>query len=138
MSDDWLHRLDAAGWLAAAHAELDACARHLDQRRTAVAHARRAGGMALNAVLVAWVQKEPGREQPWGRSYVDHLRAVADGVLGPLEAEARELALAVLATPMGAPALIVLGKRNAELDTLLERTRALTSACARAVDRLSL
>lgn len=133
----WLFRLDAHGWLAAAHVELAACV-GADSRRTVVAHARRAGGMAMNGVLVAWSQREPelDAESVWGRSYVDHLRAIADGATGPLERDASVSARAVLATPMAAPPLVSLGKRNPELDALREHTRALVLACAAAIERL--
>jgi hypothetical protein len=136
---DWLHRLDAPGWLAAADTELDAGTRRIAERRAAITHARRAAGMALNAVLVAWSDREPDRdpESPWGRSYLDHLRALADGKLGPLDEHAAAIARAVLATPL-APTLVSLGRRHADIEAALAQARALTQACAAAVARLAL
>ena len=137
MSDGhWLHRLDAHGWLAAAQTELAAGSTRTAARRTVIAHARRAGGMALNGVLVAWGEREPAVDvlTLWGRSYVEHLRAVADGVTGPLDPAAREAARVVLATPMAAPPLVSLGKHNPELDALREAVHALLLACASAID----
>ena len=58
-ADHWLWRLDADAWLRAASTELAACEAHLDSRRTAVTHARRAAGMALNAVLVTLGDRDP-------------------------------------------------------------------------------
>lgn len=80
-SGHWLWRLDARGWLAAARVELEQGTRQLGTRRTAVTHARRAAGMALNAALVAMSTRGWSRErseQIWGRSYVDHLRLLAE------------------------------------------------------------
>ena len=50
----WLHRFDAAEWLAAAETELAHAQEKLSHRsvRPGVTHARRAAGMAWNAVLV--------------------------------------------------------------------------------------
>ncbi|HWB81130.1 MAG TPA: hypothetical protein VG755_39475 [Nannocystaceae bacterium] len=135
---DWLHRLDAAGWLAAAETELDAGARRVAERRAAITHARRAAGMALNAVLVAWTRSDPTLDPtaPWGRSYVDHLRMLADGERGPLDADAPALAEAVLATPLLAPALVSLGRRHADVSATLAHARTLVDACAAAIARL--
>ena len=95
--------------------------------------------MALNAVLVAWSRREPELEveSVWGRSYVDHLRAIASGNCGPLGSEANELARAVLATPMAAPTLVALGRRHAELETLHGHARALVLLCTETIARLS-
>lgn len=91
MSEDhWLWRLSGEGWLAAADAELARGRDQLGSRRTAVTHARRAAGMALNGVLVTMVERGWSRErceQAWGRSYIDHLRILA----GTLASEDTEL-----------------------------------------------
>jgi hypothetical protein len=139
VSDEhWLRRLDEHGWIAAAQRELDACESSALQRRAAVAHARRAAGMALNGVLIAWVRREPelAVESIWGRSYVDHLRAVAAGATGPLAGEASVLAQAVLATPIAAGSLVSLGRRNPELTAQQAGARELVRACAEAIVRL--
>ncbi len=140
MSDEaahWLWRHDAAAWLAAACVELERAREQLDQRRTVVAHARRGAGMACNAVLVSWAPTDV--EAPWGRSYVDHLRAIADGTLGPLPAAAQGLAARVLAVPAIAPALVVLsGRRAADLVALVDDAAALVELCRSAIAPASL
>ncbi len=118
-SEHWLWRLDADAWLCAAQVELAAAAANLDSRRTAVTHARRAAGMALNAVLVASHEAgvetgaEAGAELRWGRSYVDHLRALADPriAIAPLPDELRPLAAGLLQIAvMGSGSLVQLGR----------------------------
>src|SRR5207247_2618383 len=90
----WLHRLDAEEWLRAAVNELTRAEAALlrKQHRPGVAGARRAAGMAWNAVLVAH------EDSAYGRSYMDHLRAlVADAsVAEPV----REAATALLEAPL--------------------------------------
>jgi HEPN domain-containing protein len=69
----WLYRLEPPEWLAAAENELAAARRAAEdkQQRAAVAQARRAAGMALNALLWA------APDEAYGRSYMDHLQALA-------------------------------------------------------------
>lgn len=102
MSDHWLWRLDASNWLRAADNELAMGVESVGSRRKAVTHARRAAGMALNGVLVnlranGW--SEQRCESEWGRSYIDHLRAMtSEGrELGGLPDEVREHARELLA-----------------------------------------
>ncbi len=71
----WLHRLTATEWLAAARNEL-VRARHAlatKDHRGGVTQARRAAGMAWNAFMAA----HGGSEDRYGRSYMDHLKALA-------------------------------------------------------------
>jgi HEPN domain-containing protein len=101
---DWLHRLSADEWLAAAEVELHHAEEKLAARsyRPAITHARRGAGMALNAVLVR-------REEPrWGRSYMDHVVAIGadDGVPDDVRAAARLLR----EIPPAPPELVALGK----------------------------
>lgn len=99
----WLHRLDAGEWLAAADTELEQCEAALARRavRPAVTHARRAAGMALNGLLVS------APHERWGRSYMEHVIALATEAQAP---EAIRAAAAVLRdTPPLAPALVKLG-----------------------------
>jgi hypothetical protein len=75
----WLSRLSAAEWMSAARNELAQCQDTLSRRayRAGVTHARRAAGMALNAVLRSRLAASPAEVQKWGRSYMEHLSAVA-------------------------------------------------------------
>ena len=70
---DWLRRLEPDEWIGAAMGEVrraeEAYAR--GDARAGLAGCRRAAGMALNGALVV----EPN--EAWGRSYVDHLVALA-------------------------------------------------------------
>jgi len=101
---EWLTRLSAAQWLAAAKNELGLCESAFARRahRSGVTHARRGAGMALNALL---------RQTPnaaWGRSYMDHLRALR---LDPDQPELlRNAATVLLETPPAQPELVRLSK----------------------------
>lgn len=95
----WLYRLSAEQWLAAAANELHNAefAFRAKQQRAAVTHARRAGGMALNAVLRLRAEPDPR----YGRSYMDHLHALAaDEALGEAGAPLREAASRLLTMPL--------------------------------------
>ena len=102
----WLHRLDAAEWLAAAATELSHAEEKLTRRavRPGVTHARRAAGMAWNAVLV----KAP--DERYGRSYMDHVVALAQGGDDEILADVRAAAQLLRDTPPAPPELITLGK----------------------------
>jgi HEPN domain-containing protein len=114
----WLHRLDAGEWLDAAATELAHCGEALGRRafRPGVTHARRAAGMALNALLLA------GERPRWGRSYMEHVAALADDETVP--AEVRAAARLLRDTPPQAPQLIALGKPDL---APLEAARAITA-----------
>ncbi len=103
-NDNWLARLSAEDWLAAATNELVHCRQALERRgyRAGVTHARRAAGMACNGVLrVAF-------DASWGRSYMDHVVALAadERVPEPVRDAAQEL----VNTRPAPPELISLGK----------------------------
>jgi hypothetical protein len=145
-ADHWLWRLDADAWLRAASTELAAGEAHLDSRRTAVTHARRAAGMALNAVLVTLGDGDPDDleppEQRWGRSYIDHLRALADADdrrAHPLCAATRAAAARLLAIPvMPAPALVQLGRGpHSAAQQALAAAREILDDSARTIAHLS-
>jgi hypothetical protein len=123
----WLRRLTAAEWLAAAETELRAAGEALSRRavRPGITHARRAAGMAWNAVLVG------APEDRFGRSYMDHVNALAEdeGSPEPVRAAARKLR----DTPPAPPALIKLGPPDV---APLEAARAIV-AHARALCQVS-
>ena len=100
----WLHRLTADEWLAAAATEIEHCAETLARRafRPGVTHARRAAGMAWNAVLV--LAEDPS----FGRSYMEHVVALAKDSGSP--DEVRAAAELLRDTPPLPPELITLGK----------------------------
>jgi hypothetical protein len=126
-SEHWLWRLDADAWLRAAQVELHACAANITSRRTAVTHARRAAGMALNAVLTTL----PDGETRWGRSYLEHLQAVARAP-EPLPARAQAAAKTLLATsPVAPTGLVTLARGpHAAADEALAAAREIVAACA--------
>ena len=139
-NDHWLWRLDARAWLRAAEIELEAGAANLRSRRTAITHARRGAGMALNAVLVA-LAVPPHEELRWGRSYIDHLHAIAgadDPRRQPMSAQARTIAarlLTIAVAPTAALVQIGRGPDSAPQEAL-KLARALHDECAEAVARL--
>ena len=100
----WLYRLTPPEWLAAANAELDQARAALARRavRPGVTHARRAAGMAWNAVLVL------APDERSGRSYMEHVTALADDDTAP--EEVRAAARLLRDTPPLPPQLITLGK----------------------------
>jgi hypothetical protein len=101
----WLHRLTAAEWLAAADKEVGDAEAALARRarRPGITHARRAAGMAWNAVLVA----TPPGDDRYGRSYMDHLRVLAEEAGAP--DEVRAAARLLRDSPPAPPELVTLG-----------------------------
>jgi HEPN domain-containing protein len=102
----WLLRLTADEWLAAAETELGHAEAALGRRavRPAVTHARRAAGMAWNAVLVS----HP--DDRYGRSYMEHVVALTADEAVP--AEVRAAAQRLRDTAPRPPELVTLGKTD--------------------------
>ena len=100
----WLHRLTAQEWLAAAATELAHAEEALVRRalRPGVTHARRAAGMAWNAVLVVHPDERAGR------SYMEHVVALSADTTIP--DEIRAAAQRLRGTPARPPELVTLGK----------------------------
>lgn len=100
----WLYRLSVDEWLAAAETELARCAEALRRRafRPGVTHARRAAGMAWNAVLLS--SPDPRS----GRSYMEHVAALATNADVP--DHVRSAAQTLRDTPPAPPELVTLGK----------------------------
>lgn len=120
--DHWLYRLTPPEWLAAADNELAAARRAFlgKQQRPAVAHARRAAGMALNALL--WHQPDPA----YGRSYMEHLHALSQDAV--LSEELRAAANRLVKLPMNQE-LVTLGSKGAPsqiapAESIIEYVRA--------------
>jgi hypothetical protein len=111
----WLHRLTAAEWLAAAENELAHGETAVTRRaaRAGLTHARRAAGMAWNAVLVDHPDERAGR------SYMDHVVALCEDPAAPdaVRAAARELRDASSAPP----ALVTLTAPGAGPDLAMVR-----------------
>ena len=78
----WLYRYSADEWLSAGMRELTAAKRSIAMHasRQGLASARRAAGMGWNAVLAL----HEVVDERFGRTYVEHLRALADGI-SPLD-----------------------------------------------------
>ena len=102
----WLTRLSAEEWLVAARGELtrSVTALKLKQQRAGVTQARRAAGMAWNAVLHGIVDSD--ERARYGRSYMDHLRVLSEDL--NVTAQVREAAKALTAAPLE-PVLVQLG-----------------------------
>lgn len=77
--DDWLRKLTPDEWIRAAMTELRRAeaAYGGGDARGGSAGVKRAAGMALNAALIV----EP--DEKWGRSYVDHVKALAEDARVP-------------------------------------------------------
>ncbi|HEY8923245.1 MAG TPA: hypothetical protein VIU64_02620 [Polyangia bacterium] len=126
--DHWLYRLSPDDWLRAADHEVALCAEALHRRavRPGVTHARRAAGMAWNAVLARVAP--PAEDHPmivrYGRSYMDHVKALADDAANDdgVPEEARAAARLLRDTPPAPPDLIKLGKPDLRV---LEAARTL-------------
>ncbi len=113
----WLYRLSPDEWVRAALGELRAAERAFQMRnaRAGLAGARRAAGMALNGALI--VEPNPA----WGRTYVEHVAALARGGDALPEAVVEAARLLTEAPAPGA-ALVALRSRGAD-ERLLEAAR---------------
>jgi len=137
----WLWRLSAPEWLAAADTEIAQAQSRLSSRRAAVTHARRAAGMALNAVLVAQAERgwsDQRCESAWGRSYIDHVRALGrakdEAAREPFDARMSEACAALLdigVMPAGSGGLVSLSRERDEPQReALELAASIRRACA--------
>ena len=115
----------------------------LPSRRTSLTHARRAAGMALNAVLVARREGELEVTEIWGRSYLEHLRrlrpstdpAEAAPLLG-LPETVRAAAETLVRTPIMPPQGLVRLSREAdpELAAAIEAAEGVSASCRLCVE----
>lgn len=93
----WLYRFSAEEWIGAAIAELQRAEAASASRNVAalIAAAKRAAGMALNGALVV------RSDERWGRTYVEHLSALAADVSAPAQARDAAQRLAAEQPPGG-------------------------------------
>jgi hypothetical protein len=95
--EPWLSRLGPQEWLKAGLGELTR-AEHAFRERDltrGIAGSKRAAGMALNGALLIVPNER------WGRSYVEHLQALAEDEHAPAEVRAAAALLAELSPPHG-------------------------------------
>lgn len=112
----WLYRFSPEEWIRAGLAELARAevAFAERQRAAAIAALKRAAGMALNGALIR-------RPNPaWGRSYVEHLQAVAVEVDAP--ASVQEAARTLLEQKTQSGNIVAL-RTAADQERLLEAAR---------------
>jgi HEPN domain-containing protein len=116
IADHWLYRLTPDEWLRAAENELQRAEQALSakRQREGVATARRAAGMAWNAVLATGeaTLAEAVGEGPYGRSYMEHLAALAKDAAVP--EGVRRAAAELVAAPLN-PVVVQIGKGDARL-----------------------
>jgi hypothetical protein len=112
----WLFKLAPHEWIRAGLVELKRAETLYQEHNAAggLAGARRAAGMALNGALIV----EPN--EGYGRSYVDHLRALEQDDAAP--AAVREAAHVLLSTQPPGPKLISLRSVKGD-ERVLEATR---------------
>lgn len=114
----WLYRLTAREWIQAALGELSRAERAYAQNSAKAGHtgARRAAGMALNGALIV----EPN--ETWGRSYMEHVVAIASDASVPeaVRASARLL----VETPGPGGGVISLRSRSGD-ERFIEAARTL-------------
>jgi HEPN domain-containing protein len=117
-AQSWLTRYSAEGWIERSLAELSLAQQAFAERRAAAAAAalKRAAGMALNGALCVVPRKD------WGRSFVQHLKALADdsSVLPDVARAAQEL---LQFAPQ--PGNIVLLRSPSHDERLLEAARTI-------------
>jgi hypothetical protein len=114
--EHWLFRLSPEEWIRAGLNELERAKSAFAARQTAGALAclKRAAGMALNAALI----QRPDAD--WGRTYVEHLKAVAEAENTPAPVRDAARLLVDASVPTGE----VVSLRTPSSDTrLLEAAR---------------
>ncbi len=116
----WLHKLSPDEWIRAAMGELARAEQAYAKKngRAGLAGARRAAGMALNGALSV----EPN--EAWGRSYGDHLHAVAKDASSP--PRVREACKILLDTPLPGGEIVALRTASAD-ERVLEAARDVTA-----------
>jgi hypothetical protein len=140
MGHAWLWRLEATEWVDAAKNELELGKASIDTRRRAITHARRAAGMSINGVLVTMRDRgwpDGHCESVWGRSYLEHLRALAEADdIEPFAPAVAELASDLLGVPvMPGDGLVRLGAQaGGDAARALQLAQRIVEACQTVVD----
>ena len=126
----WLYRFTADEWIRAALGETRRAeeAYQAKNGRAGLATARRAAGMALNAILVVTPN------EAWGRSYMDHLLALKVDEAAP--ARVRDAAKTLVDTPLAGGELVALRTSNAD-QRILEAARDVLAHAYALVKRAS-
>lgn len=113
----WLFKLSPDEWIRAGLSDLDRAKAAYDANnpRAGLAGARRAAGMALNGALIV----EPA--ELWGRSYVDHLMALARDAAVP--ARVREACSELTGASAPSAAKLVTLRTSSQEHRILEAAR---------------
>ena len=113
---EWLTRNSPEQWIRQSLAELERARGAFQAREAtaAIAHVKRAAGMALNGALIV----RPNER--WGRKYMEHLRALGGSEDAP--AEVREAARRICEARPPAGPVVTLRTRSEE-ERLLEAAR---------------
>jgi HEPN domain-containing protein len=116
----WLFKYSPDEWLARSLRELERAEAAFQQRNAAAAHAglKRAAGMALNAALIA------APDETWGRTYVEHVRAVGEDSGAP--SAVREAAAKLLQLSVSSVNVVMLRTPSRERE-LIEAARTVMS-----------
>ncbi len=127
----WLLKLSPDEWIRAGLGELKRAEDAYAQKnaRAGLAGARRAAGMALNGALIVLPNES------WGRSYVDHLQALARAADAP--ERVRDAAKLLVETPLpgGGPTSLVALRTSSRDEKLLEAARDLVAHAYAIVQR---
>lgn len=117
----WLLKFSPDEWLEHGLRELERAEAAFQQRNAPAAHAglKRAAGMALNAALIVLPNAS------WGRTYVEHVRAVSQD--GEAPCAVREAAAKLLQLPAGTAGAVVTLRTRSQEQALIEAARTVMS-----------
>ena len=109
--DHWLHRFTPSEWIRAGLGELGRAEAAFASKNVAagIVGAKRAAGMTLNAALIV----EPN--DAWGRTYVEHLEALAASDDVPSDVGAAARLLRDAEPPSGPIVMLRTGREHEEL-----------------------
>lgn len=115
----WLLKLSPDEWIRAGLSELDRAKAAYDANnpRAGLAGAKRAAGMALNGALIV----EP--DEGWGRTYVDHIAALARDASVPERVREACRELTGASAPAGGAAKLITLRTSTQEHRILEAAR---------------